>query len=240
MNQNLWITPGLITSCKHKKELYKELKNNNNATLEYYNRDYCKILSMVIRKAKITEHDKLILNSHNKVKTIWGITHKESGRNKKRSEIQAVKVEGKKITDQQTSADTFNEYFVAITGNVKRQSKNNLINYDNDNMDSHTHFMEEAFTKPYPSMECKYTTPKENEQIIKSLKTKNSYGYDEVSTKILKISCPFISSPINYICNKMLFWCVFPDRLKYAIIKPLHKNDNMYEVSNYRPVSVLT
>jgi len=56
---------------------------------------------------------------------------------------------------------------------------------------------------------------------------KNSYGYDEISTKIPKISCPFISSPINYIYNKMLFWGVFPDRLKYAIIKPLHKNDDM-------------
>ena len=65
---------------------------------------------------------------------------------------------------------------------------------------------------------------------------KNSYGYDEISTKYPKISRPFISSPINYICNKTLFWGVFPDRLKYAIIKPLHKNDNKHEVSNYRPV----
>ena len=39
----------------------------------------------------------------------------------------------------------------------------------------------------------------------------------------------------------MLFWGVFPDRLKYAIIiKPLHKNDDKCEVSNYRPVSLLT
>jgi hypothetical protein len=94
--------------------------------------------------------------------------------------------------------------------------------------------MEQAFTKPYPGMECKCTTTKEIERIIKSLKTKNSCGYNETSTKILKISYPFISSPINYICNKMLFWRVFPDRLKYAIIKPLHKNDDMSEVSNCR------
>jgi len=32
--------------------------------------------------------------------------------------------------------------------------------------------MEQAFNKPYPSMECKCTTMKEIEQIIKSLKTK--------------------------------------------------------------------
>ena len=50
------------------------------------------------------------------------------------------------------------------------------MNDDNDNMDSHTHFMEQAFTKPYPSKERKCTTAKEFERIIKSLKTKNSYG----------------------------------------------------------------
>jgi len=38
----------------------------------------------------------------------------------------------------------------------------------------------------------------------------------------------------------MLFWGVFPERLKYAIIKPLHKSDDRCGVSNYRPVSLLT
>jgi hypothetical protein len=42
----------------------------------------------------------------------------------------------------------------------------------------------------------------------------------------------------------MLFWGVFPDRLKYAIIKPLHKNEDgcevSSEVSKYRPASLLT
>jgi hypothetical protein len=38
----------------------------------------------------------------------------------------------------------------------------------------------------------------------------------------------------------MLFWGVFPDRLKCARIKPLHKNDDSCGVSNYRPVSLLT
>ena len=43
------------------------------------------------------EHDKLILNSDNKVKTTWDIINEESGKNKKRSEIQALKIEGKKL-----------------------------------------------------------------------------------------------------------------------------------------------
>ena len=61
-----------------------------------------------------------------------------------------------------------------------------------------------------------------------------------ISTKVLKISCPFISFPINYVCNKMLFGVVFPDRLKYSTIKPLHKNEDRCEISNYRLVSLLT
>jgi len=84
MNQNSWITPGIITSCKHKRKLCKELQNNNNnATLASYYRDYSNILSMVIRKAERIDHDKLILNFHNKIKTMWDIVNKESGRNKK-------------------------------------------------------------------------------------------------------------------------------------------------------------
>ena len=90
--------------------------------------------------------------------------------------------------------------------------------------------MEQAFTNPYPSMEWKWIKIEETERNIKSLKTKNSYEYDETS---------FISSSINYICNKILFWGLFPDRLKYATIKPPHKNEDKCEVSNYSSVSLL-
>jgi len=59
--------------------------------------------------------------------------------------------------------------------------------------------------------------------------------------EILPVPCQYILSlMLFYICNKMLFWGVFPDRLKYATIKPLHKNEDRCEVSNYRPVSLLT
>jgi hypothetical protein len=49
MNQNSWIAPGIITTCKHKRELYKELQNNNNPTVASYYRDYSTILSLVIK-----------------------------------------------------------------------------------------------------------------------------------------------------------------------------------------------
>jgi len=63
---------------------------------------------------------------------------------------------------------------------------------------------------------------------------------DELSTKILKISAPFISSPLSYICDKSMLSGTFPTRLKYAILKPLLKKEGKENVANYRPVSLLT
>jgi Notch-like protein len=61
-----------------------------------------------------------------------------------------------------------------------------------------------------------------------------------ISSRILKLSGPFISSPIKYICNRMLIQGVFPDRLRYATVIPLYKRGNRGNMSNYRPISLLT
>jgi len=61
-----------------------------------------------------------------------------------------------------------------------------------------------------------------------------------ISTKILKISAPFIISPLNYISNKSILSGTFPTRLKYSIIKPVYKKGDRDNVANYRPVSLLT
>jgi hypothetical protein len=58
--------------------------------------------------------------------------------------------------------------------------------------------------KPENKMEWKYSTTYELEKTIRSLKTKNSYGYEEISNKIIKLSAPFIISPLTYICNEIL------------------------------------
>ena len=61
----------------------------------------------------------------------------------------------------------------------------------------------------------------------------------EITTKILKISTPFISSPVSYIFNKSMISGIFPTRLKYATIKPILKNRDKKNVANYRPISKL-
>jgi hypothetical protein len=186
------------------------------------------------------DYDKLILNSYNKIKTTWNIINTESGRKKNRNETLALDVNGMKIIDQQTIADTFNEHFATIADNIRKHIDNSQLNRYKNDVVNHIHFIKQAFENTYPNMESKVSTVKEMEQIIKSLKPKKSFGYDEISTKILKLSAPFISSSINYICNKMLSQGVFLDRLKYATVIPLYKKGNCSDMSNYRPISLLT
>jgi len=92
----------------------------------------------------------------------------------------------------------------------------------------------------FPNIKYRCTSTREIENVISTLKFSNSCGYDEVPLKLLKLCSFYISSPLNYICNRALFTGVFPDRLKYAIIRPLFKKGNKDDINNYSPISILT
>jgi hypothetical protein len=83
--------------------------------------------------------------------------------------------------------------------------------------------MEQAIMSTYPKICINPVSTKEIEKIICSFKNKDSCGYNQISLKVLKLSTPYISSPINYICNRILQSGIFPERLKYPEIKPLYK-----------------
>jgi len=67
-----------------------------------------------------------------------------------------------------------------------------------------------VFNKPYPQLNLALVNEKEIKDIIRTLKWKSSCGYDEVPLKILKISAPYIISPLIYLCNKSMITGIFP------------------------------
>jgi hypothetical protein len=54
-------------------------------------------------------------------------------------------------------------------------------------------FLAEAIPDIFPSINLLPTTPNEIKKIITSLKSKNSCGYDEISSKLLKYYVDYIS-----------------------------------------------
>ena len=76
-------------------------------------------------------------------------------------------------------------------------------------------------------------------KIVNKMKPKTSFGYDDISTKIIKDSILNILSPVTHIINRSLITGTVPDNLKIARIIPIHKAADPKLLKNYRPISLL-
>ena len=77
------------------------------------------------------------------------------------------------------------------------------------------------------------------QKTIAILKTKNSFGHDGISTKLLKeISIELIKALTIFI-NQCFHTGIFPDNLNIAKAIILHKKDDPTYINNYRPISLL-
>ncbi|XP_065663007.1 uncharacterized protein LOC136085613 [Hydra vulgaris] len=83
-------------------------------------------------------------------------------------------------------------------------------------------------------------TLKEFETAFSSIKNKNSSGFDGIPSNILISNKKSISRPLFYIVKLSLGQGIFPDVLKLAKVIPVYKNNDHANVSNYRPISLLS
>jgi hypothetical protein len=139
------------------------------------------------------------------------------------------------ITNLITIADAFNTYFSSVAGNLL----NNLPGTLNTVNTNPPEYLKNNYSKPNDTIHLKNTTTHEIDTIIHSLKCKDSHGYNEVSTRIIKTSAPHILSSLILILNKILSTEEFLKRLKFSEVKPLHKKGIKTELSNYHPISLL-
>ena len=165
------------------------------------------------------------------MRTAWNIIKTETNRVKETTNII--------YNNYQNSPEVFNRYFLSISQNIIDGIINNA-NQSSSIARNPNYYLANLFHAPFSSIKFQNTSTREIEKIINFLRMKNSYGYNEISTKVLKISAPFISSLLCYICNKSMLSAIFPARLKYATVKPLLKRGNKEDVANYRPFSLLT
>ncbi len=75
--------------------------------------------------------------------------------------------------------------------------------------------------------------------IIDKLAPKTSFGFDGISTKLVKTAQEALIKPLTIIINQMLNTGIFPDKLKIAKICPIYKKDDDTLFTNYRPISLL-
>jgi hypothetical protein len=117
------------------------------------------------------------------VKTIWNII-----------KLEANRLKGNTISKYHNSPEAFNKYFLSTSGKIIRDIRYSNIKGSSNNKNP-KYYLSKLSQKSFPNKKFNNRSTKETEGIIKSLRLRNSYDCDEISTKISKVSYPFISSP---------------------------------------------
>jgi hypothetical protein len=169
--------------------LYTFTRNSNDPKAKTHYINYCRILKKVIREAKKQHYSRVIARSSNKVKTTWNIIRKETGKLHPTEQIPSLVVGNEKLKEPKSMANAFNNYFLTVAEklNVQKFEKGDAIS-----------LLKESFPGIFPSIKIIPITEAEIKSIIRSLKPKNSSGYDEINNKVLKTCASDISHPLTF------------------------------------------
>ena len=232
LKQNNWITEGIRTSCLRKRKLYLQYrKDKDNIQLTNHYRAYCKILKKVIQEAKKQFFQKQVALSSNKIRTAWNIIKRNTGKCYNENTITKINYRNVPLKNSSEIANAFNNYYTNIIANLKIRKGDMSKAFK---MLNNLKLRNKTQMKIIPVMEAEVLN------IIKTLKSKNTAGYDGISSKVLKLCASIISKPLTYIYNCSLINGIFPERCKLAIVRPIYKKGEQNEMKNYRPISLLT
>ena len=232
---NKWITSGLIKSITFRDKLYQKLKSTNenlplHDQLKHNLTTYNKILKKAIREAKRVYYHKCFDKYKNDMKKTWlAIKEIINKSNKSCNVPDFLTINGQKVTNEQTIANEFNNFFVNIGPQLSAQ----ITPLDSGS------FKDYLGNPVAHTFNFNSVTTNEVKSIIDKLHSKPSAGSDRLSSITLKKINQHILLPITIIINQIMNTGIFPDKLKIAKVIPLYKKDDPSIVGNYRPISIL-
>ena len=126
----------------------------------------------------------------------------------------------------QQKANEFNKFFATVGSKYQRHNFKEMESIISEQTKGSFSFKHETETSII--------------KIIDSLKLKTAVGIDGIGANLIKDLKTTIVPYLTKIINKAYDEQIFPDQLKKAIITPIFKEGDTDEISNYRPISVLT
>ena len=136
-------------------------------------------------------YKEVITKSKNKMETTWNIICKETNKLTNKDNITSLRIKDQVIHNKITIANELNNYFLNIAGSVS----NKRINGKGEEASPLQNLLK-CFNQPFKHISWPYTSAKEINKIIDTLKDKNSSGY--IHTYIYFHS----SSSTRHICLK--------------------------------------
>jgi hypothetical protein len=139
-----------------------------------------------------------------------------------------IKINKNKITDKHDIVNHFNDYFASIGENLASK------------IPAARKSFEAYLTKRHLfTFSFKLLDQFEVKKILQNFKPKTSIGFDGISMKLLKLIGDSILPILTILINQSLTTGIFPGKLKIAKITPLIKKPNLFDIDNFRPISLL-
>ena len=185
--------------------------------------DAKKLHSNLLKSAKFTHTQNSIMGAANQSKAAWQVINQSDDKHKA---IELI-CDGVTYSDPNIIANAFNDYFISEPlrlVNAKRWNARDVGTVSS--------FERSFFCAPYTEYEMM--------QIVNKLKPKRSWGFDGVPDFVMRSVGSCIVKPLTYIINISFETGIFPAKLKLSVVTPIFKRDDPADVSNYRPVSLLS
>ena len=223
------ITSGIRQSITDRNRLYKKyLENKSDYNYNKWKNKRNNVTN-IIQAAEISHVKEQLNNRGNKSKSLWKLFGKIlNNKQKGNTKVSKLNINGKTINNSHDISNAFNKFFCEIGPELasKIDVNNNFYNY--------------MPSKIKDSIFLHIITLNEVKKEISKLDPKKSPGYDDVTAKFLQISEDLIATPLCQICNMSMSSGIYPDKLKIAKVIPIYKKGSKSDVSNYRPISVLS
>ena len=200
-----------------------------NSKFETYKK-YKNLLLSLLRKSKNFYYKNFFETNSSNLQKVWkGINEIVNRKSKKDLEPKIIIHNGKEIKNDKEIAKTFNDFYGSVAEKLKQKIPQ-----------SNTSFKDYLKTPTLDSFFLAPTTPLDVYKIIQGFNENKAVGQNSIPSKILKLIAPRAGIVLSHIFNECFDKSEYPECLKKAIIKPLHKKDSKMDVGNYRPISLLS
>ena len=221
-NQPKWITAEFLSLIDEREHWFNVYRRRPSQEIAAKKRISCRRVARMKRLLKRNYIHEALESCKGDSKKTWRILKELWPTSSKKQNFTEIN----RKSNPQDIANELNNHFVTIGPQLSAKLNSN-------DTPSFVH------TDPETSFSLHHVTFEEvSEQIGKTSPSK-SCGVDGITARLLKASGDAIVPPLVYIFNRSIDTGSFPDAWKIARVTPLHKDGNLNNMNNYRPISVL-
>lgn len=226
----------MVRFSKQKNDLYRLLKKYpSNSHLKTQYKIISKKVHKQITKVKQNYFGKLLEDAGTNSRRYWRIINGAMGKGNKGIERIVVNSIAHDVAHNESLfANIFNRYFTEVTQLLSTERRGSSAPFNQDLSYSAIHNRNPGSFFIFP------ITPQEICDAIRAISNKNSVGTDGVEVGVLKNCIYTLVSPLEILFNASVSQGVFPEILKTAVIVPIYKAGAHTDITNYRPIAILS